>query len=77
MHFHQGIPHGITSCLSLAPVVHHKTDTNLEAAKQIARILPYIGKQKTGNDKEDAHNVATEIAGLVQKLGLKSTLSEV
>lgn len=70
------IPHGITSCLSLAPTVHFKASNPLEA-KQIARIVPYIGKQSTGNDEKDAHMVGDAIAELVEKLGHKITLSAV
>ncbi|KAJ4345465.1 uncharacterized protein N0V89_011596 [Didymosphaeria variabile] len=68
------IPHGITSCLSLAPTVHFKA-SNAEEAKQIARIIPYIGKQSTGNDEKDSHIVADAIAELVEELGHKTTLT--
>ncbi|KAF2730221.1 hypothetical protein EJ04DRAFT_567960 [Polyplosphaeria fusca] len=69
-----GIPHGITSCLSLAPTVHFKA-TNAEEAKQIARIVPYIGKHSTGCDEKDTHIVADAIAELVETLGHKTTLT--
>lgn len=68
------IPHGITSCLSLAPTVHFKAG-NPEEANQIARIVPYIGKQSTGSDEKDSHLVAEAIAGLVEQLGHKTTLT--
>ncbi|KAJ4322056.1 hypothetical protein N0V94_002635 [Neodidymelliopsis sp. IMI 364377] len=68
------IPHGITSCLSLAPVVHSKAN-NPDEAKQIARIVPYINKSSTGDDNKDAHVVADAIADLVEQLGLKTTLT--
>ncbi|PGH11935.1 hypothetical protein AJ80_06900 [Polytolypa hystricis UAMH7299] len=71
-----GIPHGITSCLSLAPTVHLKADTQPEEAKLIARIVPYLGKQSTGEAKKDAHVVGDAIAELVETLGLKSSLTE-
>jgi 3-oxoacid CoA-transferase len=70
------IPHGITSCLSLAPTVHFKA-SNPEEAKQIARIIPYIGKQSTGSDEKDSHVVADAISGLVEELGHKTTLTAV
>ena len=70
------IPHGITSCLSLAPVVRLKA-SNPDEAKQIARIIPYIGKQSTGDDSKDAQVVAEAIAELVNELGLKTTLTAV
>ncbi|KAF1975712.1 alcohol dehydrogenase [Bimuria novae-zelandiae CBS 107.79] len=68
------IPHGITSCLSLAPTVRFKA-SNPEEAKQIARIIPYIGKQGTGNDEKDSHIVADAISKLVEGLGHKTTLT--
>lgn len=70
------IPHGITSCLSLSPTVHFKA-SNPEEAKQIARIIPYIGKQSTGSDEKDSHIVADAIAELVERLGHKTTLTAV
>jgi 3-oxoacid CoA-transferase len=70
------IPHGITSCLSLSPTVHFKA-SNPEEAKQIARIIPYIGKQSTGSDEKDSHVVADAIASLVEGLGHKTTLTAV
>jgi 3-oxoacid CoA-transferase len=70
------IPHGITSCLSLAPTVHFKA-SNPEEAKQIARIIPYIGKQSAGSDEKDAHVVADAISGLVEELGHRTTLTAV
>lgn len=70
------IPHGITSCLSLAPVVRLKAN-NPEEAKQIARIVPYIGERSTGDTRKDAQLVADAIADLVDELGLKTTLTAV
>jgi 3-oxoacid CoA-transferase len=70
------IPHGITSCLSLAPTVHFKA-SNSEEAKQIARIIPYVGKQSTGSDEKDTHVVGDAIAELVEGLGHKTTLTAV
>jgi 3-oxoacid CoA-transferase len=70
------IPHGITSCLSLAPTVHLKA-SNPEEAKQIARIIPYIGKQTAGSEEKDSHIVGDAISELVEMLGHKTTLSAV
>ena len=70
------IPHGITSCISLAGVVRLKSNNPAEA-EQIARALPYIGKgARSGNDREDALKVADAIDELVNGLGLGSTLTE-
>lgn len=70
------IPHGITSCLSLAPVVRLKAG-NPNEAKQIARIIPYLGKVTSGDDSKDTEVVADAIATLVEELGLKTTLTAV
>ncbi|KUJ09448.1 alcohol dehydrogenase IV [Mollisia scopiformis] len=71
------IPHGITSCLTLAPVVNLKASTKPDEAKMIARVLPYIGKESTGSDEGDAKLVSKAIAELVENLGHKSTLTMV
>jgi len=71
------IPHGITSCLTLAPVVALKAKTKPEEAKMIARIVPYIGKTSEGSDEKDSLVVSQAIAGLVKELGHKTSLTEV
>ncbi|KAH6675773.1 alcohol dehydrogenase [Halenospora varia] len=70
------IPHGITSCLTLAPVLELKARTQKEEAVQIARVLGYIGLkgEETGDSEVDARRVGREVAGLVERLGHKSTL---
>ena len=70
-----GIPHGITSCISLAGVVRLKAQ-NAEDAAQIARALPFIGQNRSGDDKKDSLKVADAIEKLVQELGLESRLSD-
>ncbi|KAG0651913.1 Dehydrogenase FUM7 [Hyphodiscus hymeniophilus] len=70
-----GIPHGITSCLTLGKVVKLKAQ-DPEAAEQIARILPFIGKTSSGDNKKDAIAVGDAIVDLVQKLGLSTNLTE-
>ncbi len=71
-----GIPHGITSCITLAGVVKLKSSNHAEA-KQIARALPFTGKGPgTGNDREDAKNVGDAIDELVDGLGLGTRLAE-
>lgn len=70
-----GIPHGITSCMTLGHVVKLKAE-DPEAAKAVARLLPFLGKAKSGNEKEDAKAVGDAILGLVSELGLKTTLTE-
>ncbi|OAG01364.1 Dehydroquinate synthase-like protein [Paraphaeosphaeria sporulosa] len=68
-----GIPHGITSCLTLGHVVKLKAAAP-EAAEQIARLLPFLGESKSGDDKKDAEKVGQRILDLVQDLGLDSDL---
>lgn len=70
-----GIPHGITSCLTLAGVVRLKAQ-NPKDAVQIARAIPFIGQSKSGNDMEDAIRVGDAIDRLLTELGLESTLKE-
>lgn len=70
-----GIPHGITSCLTLGHVVKLKSK-DAASASQIARMCPFIGVQKTGDDAKDAEAVGQAILDLVEKLELKSNLKE-
>ena len=70
------IPHGITSCLTLAPIIRYKALTNAAEANQIARLVPYLGLPDQGSDKENAVAVADKVEALIQELGLKSTLTE-
>ena len=70
-----GIPHGITSCISLAGVVRLKAQ-NPEDAAQIARVLPFIGRTRSGNDHKDALEVADAIEMLVKELGLEIRLKD-
>ena len=69
------IPHGITSCITLAGVVRLKAQ-NPEDAAQIARALPFIGRSKSGDDKNDALEVANAIEKLVKDLGLETRLKD-
>ncbi|KAH6705402.1 hypothetical protein BKA61DRAFT_646467 [Leptodontidium sp. MPI-SDFR-AT-0119] len=70
------IPHGITSCLTLAPVVALKAKTKPDEARMIARVIPYIGKTSEGSDEKDSLVVSQAIAGLVEVLGHKTSLTE-
>lgn len=70
-----GIPHGITSCLTLAKVVQLKAN-NPEDAEQLARVLPFIGQSRSGNNKNDAIKVGDAIEQLVRDLGLESRLDQ-
>ena len=70
-----GIPHGITSCITLPGVVRLKAQ-NPEDAAQLARAVPYTGQAKTGDDRQDALNVADTIENLVKDLGLETSLRD-
>lgn len=71
-----GIPHGITSCLTLGHVVKLKAEGSDEDAAQLARMAPFIGITKSGDNKKDAVAVGDAILDLVKKLDLKTTLTE-
>ncbi|KAL8719764.1 MAG: hypothetical protein Q9181_008023 [Wetmoreana brouardii] len=70
-----GIPHGITSCLTLAKVVNLKS-SDPNSAEQIARVLPFIGQSRSGDDQKDAIRVSDAIERLVKDLGLQSSLNK-
>ncbi|KAK8176093.1 hypothetical protein IWX90DRAFT_464478 [Phyllosticta citrichinensis] len=57
------IPHGITSCLTLGHVIKLKAQEP-DAAAQIARMAPFVGLARTGNDQLDATAVGDAILEL-------------
>jgi alcohol dehydrogenase class IV len=71
-----GIPHGITSCLTLGHAVKLKARQPPENAEAIAKILPYISKKPSGDDLKDSDLVGNRILGLVKEMGLETTLTE-
>lgn len=71
-----GIPHGITSCLTLGHVVKLKAQSSADDAKQLARMAPFVGVTKSGDDKKDGVAVGEAILKLVEDIGLKTTLTE-
>lgn len=70
-----GIPHGVTSCLTLGHVVKLKAG-EAEAAPQIARMAPFVGVKRSGDERKDAEAVGQAILDLVERLGLKTSLGE-
>ncbi|KAK9446550.1 dehydrogenase [Limtongia smithiae] len=70
------IPHGITSCLTLAPVIKFKATNNPDEAVMIARAVPYVGKTSTGDPAKDSLIVSEAIKELVHTLGHSSTLTQ-
>ncbi|KAJ7666534.1 hypothetical protein B0H17DRAFT_1089595 [Mycena rosella] len=72
-----GIPHGITSCLTLSPVVALQARIASKEHKDcLADTLFYLREPSTGSVDGDVVKLSALIAGLVEQLGLKSTLSE-
>lgn len=71
-----GIPHGVTSCLTLGHVVKLKARGDPADAAAVARILPVLGGQRSGDDVKDADEVGDKILKLVSDLGFKTTLTE-
>ena len=69
------IPHGVTSCLTLGKVVKLKAENPADAS-QVARVCPYVGLTRSGNDKADAIKVGDAIIDLVKRLGLQKTLKD-
>ncbi|KAK7675961.1 hypothetical protein QCA50_021074 [Cerrena zonata] len=71
------IPHGITSCLTLAPTVALDVELLTESDKEwLANSLFYLREPSLGSKEEDIKKLSTLIQGLVDSLGLKSTLTE-
>ncbi|KAK7056501.1 hypothetical protein VNI00_003057 [Paramarasmius palmivorus] len=71
------IPHGITSCLTLAPVVKLKAEVATQEDKEwLAGALFHLRKPTTGSLEGDVVLLGTLIDELVVSLGLKSTLTQ-
>ncbi|KAI0661105.1 iron-containing alcohol dehydrogenase [Cubamyces menziesii] len=71
------IPHGITSCLTLAPVVALKAETASKEDKEwLAGALFHLRKPSTGSLEGDILKLSADIHKLVDDLGLHSTLTE-
>ncbi|KDQ53549.1 hypothetical protein JAAARDRAFT_197357 [Jaapia argillacea MUCL 33604] len=71
------IPHGITSCLTLAPVVNLKAEVASKEDKEwLAGALFHLRQSSTGSLEGDVRKLASEIATLVENLGLKTDLAQ-
>ncbi|TFY64695.1 hypothetical protein EVG20_g5863 [Dentipellis fragilis] len=71
------IPHGITSCLTLSPVVRLKARIGSQEDKEwLSGALYHLRQPSTGSLDGDVLKLADLIEGLVNGLGLKSTLTE-
>jgi len=69
-------PHGETSALTLGHVVKLKAQTDEEAAVQIARLVPLLGLQASGDPQKDATLIGDKVLDLVKELGFTETLSD-
>ncbi|KAH8078071.1 iron-containing alcohol dehydrogenase [Cristinia sonorae] len=71
------IPHGITSCLTLPPIIAVKADFATEDDKKwLADTLFYLSVPSTGSREGDIRKLSELTYKLVEDLGLKSTLTE-
>ena len=62
--------------MTLGHVVKLKAQSSAEDAEQLARMAPFIGIIKSGDNKKDAVAVGDAILDLVKNLDLKTTLTE-
>ncbi len=69
------VPHGITSCITLPPVMRHMAQTHATPLARMARALG-LARPETSDD-EAAHAAADGVATLIQRLGLPSRLRDV
>lgn len=70
-----GIPHGVTSCMTLAKAIRLIANNDPHDAERLAAILPYMGRAASSDVLEDCNSVAQEIENLVRDLGLDTTLT--
>ncbi len=67
------IPHGITSCIALAPVMRLLAPVHTQALARIAGILN-LPEARSGDDLDAARAAAGAVAVLVSRLGLPNRL---
>ncbi|THH00160.1 hypothetical protein EW026_g2322 [Hermanssonia centrifuga] len=71
------IPHGITSCLTLASVVALQAEIATDEDKEwLANSLFYLRQPSSGSVEDDIRTLSTAIQKLVDDLGLHSDLGE-
>jgi len=72
-----GIPHGFTSCLTLAPTVNLQARVASAEDKQwLAGVLNQLRQPSTGSVEGDVVRLSELVDGLVRDLGLKTTLDQ-
>ncbi len=69
------VPHGLTSCITLAPVMRFMAST--PAVGTIARVADALNLGIGSDDQSKAHLAADAVAGLVARLGLPQRLRDV
>ena len=67
-----GIPHGVTSCLTLGEVVKLKG----RAGVDVGMVLEVLGEKRTRSTEGDGERVGSMVNELVERVGEKTTLSE-
>jgi maleylacetate reductase len=72
-----GVPHGITSCVTLAPVMRFMATRDAPHAEVIARIGHAIAGDVVGDDLRAAQSAVDAVGDLVVRLGLPTRLREV
>ncbi|KAF5393497.1 hypothetical protein D9757_000653 [Collybiopsis confluens] len=71
------IPHGITSCLTLAPVIELMIEIGSQRDKEyLAETLFFLHKPSTGTVDGDIKELSESIRRLVDDLGLRASLGE-
>lgn len=72
-----GIPHGTSSCLTLAPVVALQAEIASEENKGwLAGALFHLRKPSSGSDVEDIQLLSAAIQELIESLGVAATLTQ-
>ena len=72
-----GVPHGITSCVTLAPVMRFMSTRDASHTAVIARIGRAIAGDIVGDDPRAAQAAVDAVGDLLARLGLPTRLREV
>ena len=72
-----GVPHGVTSCVTLAPVMRFMATRDAGHMAAIARIGRAIAGDVVGDDPRAAQAAVDAVGDLVTRLGLPARLHEV
>ncbi len=72
-----GVPHGITSCVTLAPVMRFMSTRDAAHLAAVARIGRAVAGDVVGDDLRAAQAAVDAVGDLVTRLGLPARLREV